>query len=236
MNYILLPGYSENEKVIILCYHDLLETPINPWTLNPKDFYAHLYTLQRLKYRVVTLDNYYSYKDDPNIVVITFDDAREGAFKHSPRILDYFNYKATFYVPVNLIYDNNLNPQENYTPFMSWKQIIKLSRMGHSIGSHSLTHRNLLNLSYAERTTELVESKRIIETFTKKPCVHFSAPYGGINLIGYDQVRSAGYETLVTMNPSRNIYPYNRHNLNRVEITSDCNQKNFEQLLKDLAK
>lgn len=95
---------------------------------------------------------------------------------------------------------------EPFTPnrrlMMTWEQARKLSREGHVVGSHSLTHPNIAYIQDNDLNYELTESKRRMEDMLSMPVVHFSYPAAA--LTGDSTVRTlaateqAGYQTAVT--------------------------------------
>ena len=65
--------------------------------------------------------------------------------------------------------------------YLTKRQIIKMSKMGMIIGSHSSSHKVLSNLSYNDQLHEIKSSKKFIESLIKKKCFHFCFPYGRKN-------------------------------------------------------
>jgi peptidoglycan/xylan/chitin deacetylase (PgdA/CDA1 family) len=63
--------------------------------------------------------------------------------------------------------------------YMGWDDVGRMARskVG-TIGSHTVNHRNLAQLSADEVREELVRSKAQIEAVTGKPCDHFCCPWG----------------------------------------------------------
>ena len=63
--------------------------------------------------------------------------------------------------------------------YMSWDDVARMSRSPLcTIGSHTVNHRNLAQLSADEVRDELVQSKARIEAVTGQPCDHFCCPWG----------------------------------------------------------
>ena len=124
-------------------------------------------------------------------IALTFDDQGDSNHIHSILdTLDRFQIKATFFPKANWIRSN---------PDLA----LKLSSRGHSIGSHSVTHPYLDQLSETEIREELRESKRIIQEVMGVNTPLIRPPFGI-----YDDrvVRIAGeegyrYIVLWTINP-----------------------------------
>lgn len=62
--------------------------------------------------------------------------------------------------------------------FVTWDQARALDAAGMSVGSHSVTHRNLARLGEDEQRSELVESKRILEAEMGREVTTLAYPYG----------------------------------------------------------
>lgn len=98
----------------------------------------------------------YSLKSDtdiPKIVIINFDDGWESQYTNAKKILDLYNFKATFYIVCNYVGDENR---------MTWSQIKDLDKEGHDIGSHSMNHVKLTQVSKKEMKSEIRNSKKCL--------------------------------------------------------------------------
>jgi peptidoglycan/xylan/chitin deacetylase (PgdA/CDA1 family) len=85
---------------------------------------------------------------------------------------------------------------------MSWEQLQALRKQGHVVGSHSLSHPNLAQLSEREAEQELVDSKQKLEQRFSAPVWHFSYPNPVLDPHWTDQTAAlsqrVGYRTAVT--------------------------------------
>lgn len=87
-----------------------------------------------------------------------------------------------------------------------------------TFGGHSISHMRL-GLSTPERIEEeLTVSKRHIEDWTGKPCVHFAYPNGDFNEAAANAVQEAGYVSAVTSEfgfceAGEDIYTLQRQNI-----------------------
>jgi peptidoglycan/xylan/chitin deacetylase (PgdA/CDA1 family) len=88
------------------------------------------------------------------VVIINFDDGRKTQFTSAKQILDKYGFKATFYIVCNYV--------DNKKGFMTWEEIQILKKEGHDIGSHSMNHIHLSNLSNDDIEYEVGESKKCI--------------------------------------------------------------------------
>jgi peptidoglycan/xylan/chitin deacetylase (PgdA/CDA1 family) len=93
---------------------------------------------------------------------------------------------------------------------MSWDQIRELQRAGHEIGSHSLTHPLLPDLSDAQIRDEIFTSRSRLESVTGASVSSFCYPNGSYDARCLSAVRDAGYVCAVTTTwgLNRNSSPY----------------------------
>ncbi len=95
---------------------------------------------------------------------------------------------------------DRLDPSERL--MMSWEQIRELRRQGHAVGSHTVTHPNLAQVSADEAAREVRESRRVMEEKLGEAVVNFSYPspilqphWSAATMAG---CAAAGYRTAVT--------------------------------------
>ena len=69
-----------------------------------------------------------------------------------------------------------------------------LHNLGFQIGSHTVNHLKLTDISDDELETQLNDSKKMIEEITGKPCIWFAYPYGLFNNKIVEAVKKAGYK------------------------------------------
>ena len=120
-------------------------------------------------------------------ILITFDDGHITNFNFASKILDTFDIKASFFIPINVIgrktektileenkillnrYNILSDINEDYKNSLSrltmtWDNIIDLDNRGHFIGSHGSNHVRLSKeLSDDQLDYEISKSKEIIE-------------------------------------------------------------------------
>ena len=96
----------------------------------------------------------YSLGEPIKAAIITFDDGMLSQYTYAKPILDKYNFKTTFYIICNSVDKENR---------MNWNNIQTLEDEGHEIGSHSMNHQRLGQLSNNEMKYEIIESKRCLE-------------------------------------------------------------------------
>lgn len=127
-------------------------------------------------------------------ILFTFDDGRESNFNVAAPLLEFYGGRGVFFIvpafaecaPDDALafYGANINPNaragdqyEHWHP-MNPAQIAELSRRGHVIGSHTLTHRDLRGLSPDELEREIGDSARKLSSWTNKPIDAFAWAFG----------------------------------------------------------
>ncbi|MES1182702.1 MAG: polysaccharide deacetylase family protein [Myxococcales bacterium] len=97
-------------------------------------------------------------------VLLTFDDAFRNFRERAWPELSARRLPAVLYVPVAFVRGQAPSPLTGAPlPALSMPELMELSRDGLTIGSHSVSHRNLRRLSAAEVARELGESRQILE-------------------------------------------------------------------------
>jgi len=115
---------------------------------------------------------------------------------------------------------------------LTWPEVSELHSAGIEIGSHTVSHPFLSCLSDEQLESELVESKRRIETEIGSPVVSLSYPTGGKSF--YDEralkfAATCGYQFAVSY--EHNALPYShdaRFDIPRIHIELDVCQALFE--------
>lgn len=139
-----------------------------------------------------TIDSKTSY------ITITFDDGFENFYTNVHPIFKRYNMKATIFPIVNCI-DSQFYHWDIYPPqkHLTQKQIRSISDAGHEIGSHTMTHPDLVLLSDKYVHKELSDSKKTLEDIIEKPVKSISFPFGSWNMRVWNQARKCGYEAAV---------------------------------------
>lgn len=116
-------------------------------------------------------------------VVLSFDD---GPSKVLPQVLDILkqeNVPAMFFWQSRLLY-----------PARPWQRVLD---EGHIIGTHSMKHRNLVELSYEQQYQDIRNSVAHIEKTTGTPVVYFRPPYGRFNSNTLKAAQAMGLTTVM---------------------------------------
>src|SRR3989344_695631 len=134
--------------------------------------------------------------------LIYFDDGFRDTLLNAYPLLKKWNIPATIFVTTDFVGQKSL-PRwaEGHTPkpapiFLSWDDVRSM-RDVFEIGSHAVTHRRFIKLSYDEMKEELIASRARIEKEIGEPPVAFSFPHSAWNEESKRTVLEAGYRIAV---------------------------------------
>lgn len=183
----------------ILACHDVLthskhrsgfDTPgAAAYKIDLKAFHAHLKALAR---RV----------SDPPLLLnstnvsgwaLTFDDGGISNYDTILPVLEDRGWKAHFFIVTGQIGNEG---------FMSAGQIREMHQLGHSIGSHSVTHpRQMRKLPIQTLQDEWQNSKRYLEDLLGLPIKSAAIPFGSYDHNLLKVLTQAGYRSIFTSDP-----------------------------------
>ncbi|MDI1254476.1 MAG: polysaccharide deacetylase family protein [Flavobacterium sp.] len=142
---------------------------------------AKLITIQEALKRVVQRD----FPKNEALVAFTFDDGFAECFDTIAPVLEKYGTNAAFFINANYVesdekYRSQYNQRvQTFTKQpMNWQQIKSLHERGHVIGSHTLDHLNMANLSDEELFFQLDSNKKILEEKLNYSCDYFAWTYG----------------------------------------------------------
>ena len=103
---------------------------------------------------------------------------------------------------------------------MTRGQLVKMMAAGFRIGSHSVSHPPLTDLSGAQVREEIVRSKEMLENAFECRVTAFCYPYGVYSPELETRVAEAGYSCAVTTRVGRRHRAEERFRLKRIPISS----------------
>lgn len=111
---------------------------------------------------------------------------------------------------------------------LSWDNISELAKDPLvSIGSHTLNHYNLMNLTDEKAWSEITESKRIIESQISRRVLHFCYPLGKYGKREQEMVRRSGFRTATTIKTANIFTDHSEHlfSLPRIQVNALTTEK-----------
>lgn len=183
----------------ILMYHHVGPLPDDAdsirkgLTVSAEEFEGHLQLIKDRGYQVITLQKIYELVAQNNLsekaVVLTFDDGYGDNFDYAWPAMQKFGYTGTFFV---------ISSDAGKDEYMDQLEIKKLADAGNEIGSHTVSHPDLANLSGAKVKTEVEQSKTDLEKMTGQKIISFCYPAGKFSPEVEKAVAAAGYKIAVT--------------------------------------
>lgn len=169
--------------VRVLAYHSISDTPADPFSVSPAQFRAQMEFLRSHHLDAISANalvracrqgDHLSGK-----VVITFDDAYENFYTQALPVLTDFDYSATVFIPTG--FAGKMSTWSKISPsrlVMDGAQLMQASRRGIELGSHTVNHAALTELSQTDLVNELSASMAFIHQFTGQAEVSLAYPFG----------------------------------------------------------
>jgi len=211
-------------RVHILCYHRIGADDESDSLTMPRWLFEQQMALLHRDYRPLSLGAAVACLAQqcplpPRAVVVTFDDGYEDTFTRALPVLQRWEIPATVFVTTGYVDGLSSLAWRLKVPMLSWSMVRELAQAGLDIGSHTLTHPELAQLSFREAEEELVSSKHRLEDVVQQRVDLLAYPYGHVRSFDEETQRlvmEAGYRAAVTTVPGSNGSGTNRLALHRL--------------------
>lgn len=221
----------------ILTYHRVEQNPSDSHSLKIKHFRDHVAFLKD-HYPVVSLTEMVlglqgKIALEPGAVCITFDDGYAEAAGLVAEILHKYRATASFFIITGVL-DRKQQGYQGIS-YLIWDQVRELKKDGFLIGSHTITHRSLGNLSPKNVQLEVQESYNRLETELGVAPDGLSYPFGTYRDFSDEVIsitRSCGYPYAVTAIHGLNHIGCDPFRLKRTTITAGDGLKTFKLIMK----
>ena len=211
----LIPFGNNKVSIPVLMYHSI-SNDNNKISVSVLNFKKQMRFMHSLGYMGCSLNKINSNTSKKKIV-ITFDDGYENIFTKAMPVLKELDFSATcFIVSKKIGYFNDWDKnQKNFKKkrIMNKKQIKNWIKNGFEIGSHSMDHYNLNNLSSIQKKIQILKPKQFFKTNYGINIQSFSYPFGCYNEDCL-KILKRNYKFAVTTKRSR----YNKGKFNPLEI------------------
>jgi len=176
------------------------------YTVTVKSFEKQMQILKLLGITPITVSKLYEYKlyraDLPNKhVIITFDDCLQDAIDNAVPILKKKGFTAVFYMTTGYAGKRSswMIPEVDVEfQVADWAEIKNLDSMGFEIGSHSMTHPHMSDISADACRKEIEGSRKVLEEILGHEVRHMAYPHGSYNDTVVNLVTECGYLTACT--------------------------------------
>lgn len=191
----------------VLAYHRIGDTE-GHLTIRPEKFEEDLTRIREMGYETISLDVFRNFLNDSNTpmpakpIMITFDDGYLDNFLNAYPILRKHQMTASFYIITSLVGQDDR---------LAVGHIREMSAGGMAIGSHTVSHRALGDMSREEATNELILSRAYLEGMLQKPVEFVAYPKGSFNGSTGPLAYTAGYCGGFSIQPgtcNRNTNPF----------------------------
>ena len=186
----------------ILMYHSIAEREDDPNMLctSPEQFQAQMGYLKRHRLRGVSMRELRQAMSTGNargLVGLTFDDGYADFLHIAVPMLESFGFSATVFVVVGMLGKENdwlhvYNPRPRIE-LLGAADLHEVTARGMEVGSHSLTHADLLDLGPELLSQEVGGSRRILSEILGEEVEGLCYPYGSVDRAAVEAVRQAGY-------------------------------------------
>ncbi len=212
-------------RIPVLMYHEIGDVANNNY-VRLHEFESQMEWLAANGYHSVTLAQVYRHINDfeplpPKPIVISFDDGYLTFYTLAVPILERHSFVAVNFIITDMV---------GRTEHMDWDQIRSVAAAGMEIGSHTLSHVDLRNVSNQRLERELVQSKQQLESQIGLPVHFFCYPSGRYAPHTPDAVKQAGYLGALTTNggpvtPAQSPFLWHRVRILRGETVASFGTK-----------
>lgn len=195
VSFSTLLGYIVTHPIpIVFMFHSVTNDTQDSPHVSPVRFRAFVKTIQK--------------QADP--IEITTDSSDASIYSEFFPILREHGLTATIFVlPLAMESEGML----------TWDQIREMDQAGFTIGSHTLTHQWLPDLTDEEIAHELCQSKVLIEGEVGHPITTLAYPYGAFDQRVKQLARKCGYTLAYTTAPGREFLDNDPLGLKRVYVS-----------------
>ena len=224
-----IAGTGKSTPIKILMYHAIDYSSKGDELFIPKEkFREEMKYIKDQGFNTISLDELYSNIVDGKAlpekpIVITIDDGYQNSYKNAYPVLKEFDMKAAVFMITSFI---------DKIPCLGSDEMREMDKNGVTIESHTVTHRKLNELSYAEQKAELKDSKEALEKVLGRKVNYLAYPSGKFNNDTLALDKELGYTmALSTINgiadKSNGIYK-----LKRIYVSNNYSLDYFKKLVK----
>jgi Predicted xylanase/chitin deacetylase len=224
----------------ILMYHQIgppapKGSPYRGLTVHPADFRRQMVWMRRLGYCGLSMRDLMPHlkaEQSGKVFGITFDDGYRNVFQNAAPVLAELGFTATNYCVARQIGGDNVWDADKGIPrsaLMSRAEMQQWAAAGHEIGSHTLDHVHLPELSPELADYQIRQSRVELEQGLGVEVNAFCYPYGHESPAIRAMVRDAGYLNATTTERGLARRSDDLYGIPRVAISRSTNLLYFLQ-------
>lgn len=215
-------------------YHQIADVPPERdplgLSVSPRVFQRQMDYLASNGFRCLSLgeavESLAQHRQQRNTFALTFDDGFEDFYTTAWSILDAHDFTATVFQVAGCVgqqsnWKGQSGPQA--ATLMTWDQIEELAAHGVTIGSHTMTHPRLSELTPDAARTELERSKRELEDRLGRAVEFLSYPYSARTPAVQQLAAELGYRAACASDRG----PWDRFNVWRAQCWRDNSHLSF---------
>jgi peptidoglycan/xylan/chitin deacetylase (PgdA/CDA1 family) len=211
---------------LVLCYHAVSDAWPDELAVRPGDFERQLRMLRRRGFHPAGASEVLERRG--RLLHVTFDDAYRTVATNALPVLERLGVPATVYACTDYARDGGsldvpeladqlaAHPDEMAT--LDWEGLRELAGRGVEIGSHTVTHPHLPDLSDDALRAELEDSRRELEDELRRPCRFLAYPFGHDDARVHRAAAAAGYAAAFSLAAKPTADARNRFALPRVDV------------------
>ena len=233
-------AFSTQETIIpILTYHNFTSDESSSYKINIDKFTNQMEYLANHDFSVISMSELVAGLTSDVLpckpVVITIDDGYKSTYTLAYPILKKYHFPATLFIYTDFIEKNSHS--------LTWGEIREMTENNIEIGSHTISHCNLIKLKEKETNEnylnrirrEIFLSKEILENEIGKEVQFFAYPYGIYSPQVTQLVIQADYKGIFNVNSMNSINTdFKLFSLNRQIIFGQNSLNSLIQILNQL--
>ena len=218
---------AEPITVPILLYHHIGNSKgSDRYYVSEEKFQKQMKFLQELGYRTITIKRLADVLSHGGYlpqrpVILSFDDGNMSVYKKAYPVMAQYGFAGAVYIVANRLKAKD---------FMHKRELSELVDSGWEVGSHSMTHTNLVQNHLLVRK-EILQSRLDLEEALDIEIDSFAYPFGLADPYVMKKVYDYGYQAGVGVGTSVNHTFGTSYYLSRREVYGDLTMKEFSNLL-----
>ncbi len=219
----------DSVEVPILLYHRIDNSPINSrYYVAPDKFKEQMEWLHTRGYATIHFELLveailHGAPLPPRPIVITFDDGNTDNYLTAYPIMQQYGFTGVMYIVGKYIAAPG---------YMDKAEILEMVDAGWEVGSHGMSHLDLLLMDEGSQEYEIRESRRYLKEELGVPILSFAYPFGSMDPDLANAVNHAGYVAAVGTISSPSTQDANHlYHMRRKEIIGSLNIDSFAAYL-----